>query len=159
MAPEAYRAPLRSRRDDIDAAQTFRRALSLGLCGFGGVLRPAPADLAAALRLAAEQYDERTSARIARFAAVADGALVWTRAADGMFWLGRIEGPWRYDKTAAAAAVDLVHVRRCGWAPRPFLERHTPAAVVATFRRGGKNFQRIRAESAGPESERCWQRH
>ncbi|MFA5709527.1 GAF domain-containing protein [Mycolicibacterium sp.] len=156
MSAGVYRAPLRSRRDDVDPALAFDRAMAVGLCGFGGVLRPAPRDLATALRLAAEQYDPRTGARIERFAAVAVGALVWTRDPDGLFWLGQLTGPWTYDADPAAATADLVHVRNCDWTDRPLVEHEVPAAVLATFRRGGRNFQRIRAESAGPASDRLW---
>ncbi|BBZ00824.1 hypothetical protein MCHIJ_02610 [Mycolicibacterium chitae] len=156
MSVGVYRAPLRSRRADIDPALAFDRAMTLGLCGFGGVLRPAPRDLASALRLAGEQYDPRTSALIERFAAVAAGALVWARDPDGLFRLGQLTGPWSYDADPAAVAADLVHVRSCDWSDRPWVEHEVPAAVLATFRRGGRNFQRIRAESAGPASERLW---
>lgn len=153
---EVYRAPLRSRRDDIDPGLTQARALAEGVCGFGGALDPAPADLDTALRLAAEQYDPRVSARIERFAGIAPGALVWTRDADGLFWLGRLDGPWRYDSSAEAQSVDLVHVRDCTWRATPFTERDVPAAVVATFARGGRNVQRIHDDAVGRESQRLW---
>lgn len=102
-----------------------------------------------------EQYDPRTSALIERFAAVAAGALVWARDPDGLFRLGQLTGPWSYDADPAAVAADLVHVRSCDWSDRPWVEHEVPAAVLATFRRGGRNFQRIRAESAGRPPSGC----
>jgi hypothetical protein len=138
-----YRAPMRSRSDAVAPQATIDRARRLGLCGFGqSVSGPA------------EQ--ERLVRRIARFAEVDDGSFVWIRDSDGLFWLGRISGPYFHDADKAAAAVDLVHVRPCEWLRLPTLERDAPAAVSATFRRGGRNFQKIHDPSIGQETQRIW---
>jgi hypothetical protein len=142
VKPAVYRAPMRSRRDDVDFGATIDRALSSGLCGFGGPKTPS---------------DERMARRIERFRDVADGSFVWTRDPDGLYWLGRINGPYFYDTEDAAAAVDLVHVRECDWSTTPMLEPAVPAAVVATFRRGGRNFQQTHDPTVGAESERLWE--
>jgi hypothetical protein len=134
-----YRAPMRSRRDDVDVAATIERALARGLCGFGE-----PAD------------DSRSARRIERFRDVDDGSFVWTRDQEGLYWLGRIEGPYFYDTDMAAAAADLVHVRPTCWLAQPLLEPAVPAAVVATFRRGGRNFQQTHGVMVGDESQRLW---
>jgi hypothetical protein len=139
--PDVYRAPMRSRRDDVDFGATIERARSLGLCGFGG----------------AEVTDDRLARRIERFRDVDDGSFVWTRDPDGLYWLGRITGPYFFDNDDAAAAVDLVHVRQCRWLSTPLLEPKVPAAVVATFRRGGRNFQQTHDPTVGAESERIWE--
>jgi hypothetical protein len=55
-----------------------------------------------------------------------------------------VTGPWRYDATSAAYDADLVHVRPCTWDTHALAEHQVPGAVAATFRRGGRNFQRIR---------------
>jgi hypothetical protein len=134
-----YRAPMRSRRDDVDIAETHDRAFALGLCGLG--------DAAG---------DPRFDRRVDRFVHVEYGSHVWTREVDGRYRLGRIDGPYRYDSSAAAAAVDLVHVRPCTWLPEPLIESKVPAAVIATFARGGRNFQRTHDEPAELQSERIW---
>jgi hypothetical protein len=135
-----YRAPMRSRDDRIDAGQTIERARRLGVCGFGEL-----------------GVDEgRLARRIDRFAEAPDGALVWTRDPDGLYWLGRIEGPYRRDTTSAARAVDLIHVRPCRWSADPFLEPEVPSAVLATYRRGGRNFQQTHDPAVGSESSRLW---
>jgi hypothetical protein len=139
--PDVYRAPMRSRRDDVDFGATIARARSLGLCGFGGV----------------EVTDDRLVRRIERFRDVDDGSFVWTRDPDGLYWLGRITGPYFFDNDDAAAAVDLVHVRGCRWLPTPLLEPKVPTAVVATFRRGGRNFQQTHDPTVGAESARIWE--
>jgi hypothetical protein len=139
MTFAVYRAPMRSRHDDVDVAATIERALRLGLCGFGE-----PAN------------DARRGRRVERFAEVDDGSFVWTRDTDGLYWLGRIIGPYFYDGSDDAAGVDLVHVRECRWLPTPLLEPAVPAAVIATFRRGGRNFQRTHDATVGAESLRIW---
>ena len=136
-----YRAPMRSRRDDIDPQDAIDRALSLGLCGFGDD----PSQAAS----------ERLARRIDRFAAAPDGSLVWTRDGDGLYWLGRLVGPYFYDATGES--VDLVHVRRCAWRGQPVLDAEAPPAVIATFGRGGRNFQQIHDDDVGAASERLWQ--
>ena len=135
-----YRAPMRSPRDDVDLESTIDRAKALGLCGFGG----------------ATSADDRLARRIARFAEVDDGSFVWTRDTDGLYWLGRIDGQYFYDADDAAVAVDLVHVRPTRWLPEPLTEPEVPAAVVATFGRGGRNFQRTHDPHVGPQTRQLW---
>lgn len=131
-----YRAPMRSRSDDVDRWAGVKRALRLGLCGFGD----------------ARQADTRTARRIDRFADVADGSYVWTRDSDGFYWLGRIDGPYFYDD--GGADVDLVHVRHCTWSDTPLAEHTVPPAVAATFARGGRNFQQIHDADVGRQTAR-----
>jgi hypothetical protein len=144
MDVAVYRAPMRSRREHVDFGATIERARTLGLCGFGGP-RDSPSD-------------NRLARRIARFREVEPGSFVWTRDPDGLYWLGRIEGPYFHDDDDAAAAVDLVHVRPTRWLGEPVLEPDVPGAVVATFQRGGRNFQRTHDPNVGTDSERIWLR-
>ncbi|WP_134739313.1 GAF domain-containing protein [Nocardioides sp. 503] len=148
--PGVYRAPLRSRRDDVDHEAAVERALSRGLCGVGGVLPRPPQALAEALAETEELHGDRVARRLERFAAVPDGAQVWTRTPGGPFHRGWLTGPWSYDGSSAAATLDLAHVRPCDWDPEPWDEHRLPAAVAHTFRRGGRNFQRIRAAAYQP---------
>lgn len=128
---------MRSRRDDVDQQLAIDRAHTLGLCGFGG-----------------DSDAVRLSRRIERFAEVADGSFVWTRDADGLYWLGRLSGPYFYD--ADGESVDLIHVRPCRWLTTPVVEAQAPPAVVATFGRGGRNFQRTHHPDVGEQSLRLW---
>lgn len=135
---------MRSRDDRVPPGGAVERALALGLCGIGGRLDAPPPALSEALAAVDARFDERTARRLERFAAAPDGVFVWTRDVDGLAWLGRLTGPWHYDAAAEASAVDLVHVRPCAWLPAPVPESRVPAAVRATFARGGRNWQRIR---------------
>ncbi|MBB5787773.1 GAF domain-containing protein [Jiangella mangrovi] len=158
MEPLVYRAPLRSRRPDVPDGAGVERALAAGVCGLGGELPPSSAPgsvLAAAAAL--ERVDgERAARRLLRFAAVPDGAFAWTRDVDGAYLLGRLDGPYRYDASAPARAADLVHVRPCRWLPAPVDAARVPAAVVATFGRGGRNLQRIRDAAVGAQTAELW---
>jgi hypothetical protein len=156
MGIPTYRAPLRSRRGDLPDDAAVDRALSHGLCGFGGRLDPPPCDLAEALDATASRYDERTARRLRRFAEVPDGAFVWTREPDGLFHLGRLTGSWRYDSEPAAVAVDLVHVRDCQWRPEPFPVTAVPGGTAYTFSRGGRNFQRINDAATETQTAELW---
>lgn len=138
-----YRAPMRSRSDEVDFQATLGRALRLGLCGFGQHVRD-------------DSEKARLTRRVARFADVDDGSFVWTRDVDGLYWLGRIDGPYFYDNDVQARAVDLVHVRPCRWLAKPLLESDAPAAVVATFGRGGRNFQQTHGPMVDEHTMRIW---
>jgi hypothetical protein len=146
---------MRSPRSDVDVRATIDRPKTLGLCGFGGTLRPAPPNLESAIDSAAEQYDVGLADRVGRFAAVEVGSFVWTRDPDMLSWLGRIEGPWLYD-AREQAATDLVHVRACRWLSSPLVQSEVPAPVVATSGHGGLNFQPTHSRAVGPDTQRIW---
>lgn len=156
--PIAYRAPMRSRDDAVAAGIAVERALAVGVCGMGGRLDRTPSSLAAALAAVDARHGERAARRLERFAALPAGTLVWTRDVDGLFWLGTLIGPWRYDDDPAAVAADLVHVRDCTWSSRPVAPSDVPPGVTATFARGGRNGQRIRTAGAGEQSAALWER-
>ena len=136
--PGVYRAPMRSRREDVDPYRAVERALEVGLCGMG------------------EVTDERSERRLERFAAVEDGAFVWTRDGDGLTYLGRLTGPLRRDDDPAASDVDLVHVRACTWLPDPVPDAQVPPAVASTFARGGRNFQQVHDAAVQQQSAELW---
>ncbi len=141
MTATVYRAPMWSRLDEVDRAAAVRHALERRIVAVGGRLSSVPLDLEEAVEQVACEWDARLSARLRRFADVEDGSCVWTQDDEGLFHRGVIRGPWRYDDSAAARDHDLTHVRACLWSDGPL---DPPAAVVATFARGGRNFQRIR---------------
>jgi hypothetical protein len=135
-----FRAPMRSRIEEVDPAAAVARGLELGLCGTGGRLDRDPGDLEEAVALTEAAYGAPAARRLRRFAAVPRDAEVWTRAPDGSYHRGRLLGGWSYDGSAAARTVDLVHVRGCRWTAAG----EVPDAVLDSFSRGGLNFQRIR---------------
>lgn len=135
--PVVLRAPLRSRRDDVDVAATIARALALGVVGMGAAT------------------DERAALRLDRFALVPDGSFAWTQDAAG-FHLGRIDGLLVEDDSPAAVELDLVHVRPCRWLPEAVDPALVPEQVTYAFGRGGRNLQRIGTPGAGRATAEAW---
>jgi hypothetical protein len=87
--------------------------------------------------------------RVARLAGLPVGDVLWTRDADGWFFRGRVaEGACRRASAAVTRATGLTHVRPAAWEDAPRGDDDVPAAVAASFARGGRNLQRIRALSA-----------
>jgi hypothetical protein len=133
-----YRAPMRSRRDDVDHAAAVSRALRLGIVGMGVAT------------------DNRAEARLGRLAAAPEGAFVWTRHPDGAAYVGRVTGPLRRDEDGAP--VDLVNVRDCEWITEPVDPSMIPAAVAQTFARGGRNFQQTHPGDVEAQTAALWAR-
>ena len=156
--PPVYRAPMRSRDDRIPDGPAVERALALGVCGVGGRLDAAPASLTEALALVDAAHGERVARRLERFATAPDGAHVWTRDEDGLLWLGRLDGAWRYDTRAAAHEVGHVPGRPGRWLADPVPPRDVPGAVRAAFARGGRNWQQIRDAEVSSASVALWER-
>ena len=125
---EVFRAPMRARDRDVPGAPF---GLTHDLVGIGDGPR------------------EKDARMVARLGALPVGTFVWTRDPDGWYHLGRIAGPLRRDDSPPARETGIVHVRPAAWLGRPLGEDEVPAAVAATFARGGRNLQRIRdAEAA-----------
>lgn len=154
--PAVYRAPMRSRDDDVSDGSAVERALALGVCGVGGRIDDVPDSIADARAAVDAVHGERMARRLERFASVAEGVFVWTRDADGFLWLGRITGPWHYDASAEARDVDLVHVRACDWLDHPVDSTAVPPGVHETFARGGRNWQSITRADAARLSAAVW---
>jgi hypothetical protein len=153
--PEVYRAPLWSRRDDVDRDAAVAHALARGICGVGGAVTGQVADPDEAVARVATEHGERVAERLTRFIAAADGSYVWTRDGDGALHLGRLTGPWRHDTSAEAAAHDRAPVRPCEWLG-PVDPALVPASVTATFARGGRNFQQIHPGDVERLTDECW---
>lgn len=153
-----FRAPMRSRQLDLPPGVGAAFGLRHAVCGIGGVLVPPPETLAEAIVATADRDGERAARRLQRFAAVADGAYVWTRDDHERYRLGRLAGPWRYDAGPAATAVGIHHLRPAVWSPASWGEDEVPLAVAVTFGRGGRNFQRTHDADAERETAALWER-
>jgi hypothetical protein len=156
--PPIYRAPMRARDRDAPPGAGAQHGIEQRLVGIGDVLGAPPATFDDAVAAAASAHGDKAGRMLRGFAELPDGTFVWTRAADGLYRLGRIAGPWRYDDSAAAREVGIHHVRPATWLERPYGDDEVPAAVAATFARGGRNLQRIRDEHAERLTEEAWER-
>jgi hypothetical protein len=129
-----FRAPMRARAHDAPPGAGAEHGVAHGIVGIG----------------------DTDEARISRFGAVPDGAFVWTRDTEGMYWAGRLAGPMRPADSAAFEAAGLTHVRDAEWLDRPFGEDDVPVAVAATFARGGRNFQRTHGDAVERRTAELW---
>jgi hypothetical protein len=130
-----YRAPMRARDPDLPQGPGADFGVAHGVVGIGAV----------AQRM------------VERFAGLPDAAFVWTRTSDGLYRLGRIDGPMR--RLRSGAAVGIEHVRPARWLARPFREDEVPVAVAATFARGGRNLQRTHDAAAERRTAELWAQH
>lgn len=155
-----YRAPMRARnRDDVPPGAGAEHGLRVGLVGIGERLTAVPESADEAAAAAADQDGEKAGRMVEKLAALPAGTLVWTRDREDRFHLGRIVGPWRYDASDDADAAGIHHVRDTRWLPKAFSESEVPAAVAETFRRGGRNLQRIHHEDAEQRTAESWAAH
>jgi hypothetical protein len=100
--------------------------------------------------------DEKSERMRRRLAELPEGTFVWTRDPAGWFHLGRVAGPYRRERSAAARAAGIVHVRPTRWLDRPFGDDEVPARVAYAFARGGRNLQRIRDDEAERRTAALW---
>lgn len=153
------RAPMRARDRDVPPGAGADHGVAHGLVGTGDALDVVPATVDEAVAAATDRHGEKAGRMLRGFAAIPNGAYVWTRHADGRFRLGRVAGPWRYDDSPAAHAVGIHHVRPARWLPRSFEPERVPAGVRATFDRGGRNLQRAHDEDAERATVALWDVH
>jgi len=135
-----YRAPMRARNLDVPPGAGAEYGLTLGVVGID------------------PGRGEKAARMLHRFATVPSGVLVWTRDRAGDYHLGRIAGAAREDRSPAALAVGILHVRDTTWLPRAFQETEVPSAVAQTFARGGRNFQRTHDSKAERITAEIWLR-
>jgi hypothetical protein len=150
---------MRARTLDAPPGAGADHAIARGLVGTGDPLNPPPETLDEAVAAATDRHGEKAGRMLRRFAALPDGAFLWTRTSDEALRLGRIAGPWRYDDADDARAVGIVHVRDAVWLPRPFCDDEVPPAVAATFGRGGRNLQRTHDADAERRTAALWAEH
>lgn len=107
-APPLYR--LHVKTSSYDREGSLRFCLDGGFLGVGWGMGPGPMDWAA--------YGEAASRRsggvdqsVRALHDLSDGALIWTRDTTGVYYLGRVEGPWRYLSDERADRFDIHNVR------------------------------------------------
>ncbi|MGQ0504454.1 MAG: hypothetical protein ACT4TC_03975 [Myxococcaceae bacterium] len=85
------------------------------------------------------------------------GDFVWTRDTSGRYLLGQITGPYRYDLSAAATAVDVHQVRTVDWAPHPINDLDVPGGVIRCFVGRAECFCRVRDDGARKYTFCLWE--
>jgi len=131
---------MRARDLDVPAGAGAEYGLSSGVVGIG------------------PGRGEKAAQALHRFATIPPGVFVWTRDRAANYRLGRIAGAVREDRSPAARAVGIVHVRETTWLPRVLHEPEVPPTVARTFARGGRNFQRTHDGEAERMTAEIWGR-
>jgi hypothetical protein len=150
---------MRSRVAAVAPGEGADLAVVRGVVGIGERVQPSPATVAAAVLALTMEHGEKAGRMLHHFAVLADGVFAWTRQSDGLYRLGRVVGPWRYDDSPEMRAVGIHHVRPAVWSAHAFSDASVPGAVFQTFARGGRNFQRTHDRQAELQTLRYWARY
>lgn len=165
---DLWQTKLRSRKPEVENDPTGHSrqvayCLERGVVGVGWeVDLPPGSELDDVLRAIRDTYgDPAAVGTVRRFAAEAhEGEFVWSRDTNQHFILCRIAGPWHYEATPEAQAVDLHQVRDVEWFPRPLHPGEVPGKVVKSFLGQAQSFRRIdpqRTTGAHAATRELWE--
>lgn len=138
---------MRARSLDIDQFAGARHGVSNGVVGIGEPVSRKPESLSEAILLSSDEHGEKAGRMLVRFAELPPDTMVWTQTGPEEFRLGRIRGDWFHDDSLSARATGIANARPAEWLDRIFGPGDTPLAVIDSFGRGGRNFQRIRNQA------------
>lgn len=164
-----WRVKINSQRPDLkgdsanwDAAKTYCRQARVVGVGWG---RPdvlcdgAPLEEVLAAVAEIPRWNPTGPRAIGRLAnEVQDGDLVWTRDRSGGYFLGLVDGGWRYDGSDEAELWDLNNVRPCTWLDKPLRDYEVPGAVVRNFTGPGETLRRVPSEAAAKVTKMIYER-
>lgn len=147
---------MRARSLEYGRFEGARQGVERGVVGIGEPLGTNPEDLSEAILATIDEHGEKAGLMLERFADLPEGVFVWTMTGEESFRLGKISGPWIYDKSPAARATGIRQVRPASWLPEDLDLLLVPRAVATTFARGGRNFQRIHDEECERLTYETW---
>lgn len=163
--PVIWRTKLRSLKDDVDHVAQVDYCLRGGRVGIGWGLDSLPsgaplADVLAAIRAKDERGWGRQAASTVRLFGeeAKKGDFVWTRDLSGRFWVAQITGPYRYENSAKARALDTHQVRKVEWSPKPLGDLEVPGAIVRAFSGTSTSFSRIHDHGARLYTAWIWEK-
>lgn len=163
--PVLWRTKLRSSLAHVDHAKQVEHCVKHKLIGIGWGIHELPdgTPLDMVLQTIESGSTEgwgRGAARIVRrFGEDAHiGDFVWTRDTSGRYLLCRITGPYRYDISDGAKAVDVHQVRSVEWAPRPLNDLEVPGGVIRCFIGTGESWSRIHNVGARLLTPYLWEK-
>lgn len=164
-----WRVKINSQRPDLkgdpanwDAARAYCRQAKVVGVGWGrpDVLRDgAPLEEVLAAVAEIPRWNPTAPRAIGRLAnEVQDGDLVWTRDRSGGYFLGLVDGGWRYDGSDEAERWDLNNVRPCAWLDKSLRDYEVPGAVVRNFTGPGETLRRVPGEAAAKVTKMIYDR-
>ncbi|MBS1887515.1 MAG: hypothetical protein JSU06_10040 [Actinobacteria bacterium] len=154
---DVQRIHIRSTVDGVDHDAATRWCLGEGLVGIGWGIWDGNGERT--WERYVEGYENRhgaVDANVRRFHDLDVGTLIWTRERSGNYWLGRIEGRWRYRDDEVAQRLDLFNLRPTAW-KEVGTEDRVPGRVVNAFR-SRMTLQRIKDRGAVSYSNRLYRR-
>jgi hypothetical protein len=161
--PIIWRTKLRSLKPGVDHVKQVDYCLRGGRVGIGWGIDSLPsgaplADVLTAIRAKDEPgWGPQAASTVRLFGEEAKkGDFVWTRDLSGRFWLAQIAGPYRYENSAKARAVDTHQVRKVEWAVRPLGDLEVPGAVIRAFSGISTSFSRINNHGARVYTAWIW---
>jgi hypothetical protein len=144
-----------------DRAAVERTCLEKGILGLGWGYRwrtkPPPEVITweKYIRWAENQWPKRDTGNLWRFHE-AEG-MIWTRTADGIYYLAKFIGAWKYRRGTPYDELDLNNTRSAR-IEQIGSETEVPGAVVRRFARQGQAFCQVWDESAARYSALIWAR-
>lgn len=154
---QTWRIHIRPKAGKADAPYSFGLCLDRGVLGCGWAV-----DVAEDARLSPEEYlklnevehGQGQSRTVRLLMGIEEGDLIWTRSTTGIYYLGKVVGPWEYRAGREYVDADVVNVR-----PVRFIEVGTedqvPGSIVSCFR-PSRTLQRIMDETANLYSRTFW---
>lgn len=73
-----------------------------------------------------------------------EGDLCWTRDYNGTYYLGKVEGPWRYEDSPPHKRADIVNVRDCRWVKVGASDK-VPGRIVDSY--PGMTLQKVNGDT------------
>lgn len=163
--PVVWRTKLRSSIDGVDWTKQVQHCTDNDLVGVGWDRGDLPLETTledVCTLIENEQapgWGKRAAQCVRRLGADAvNGDFIWTRDTSGRYLLGRFSGPYRYDGSDAARAVDVHQVRDVEWLPEPMNDLTVPGAVVRAFTGRGSSFSRVHNMGARRLTDHLWAR-
>lgn len=157
--PSLYRMWLKTTGD---RAEVLQACLEGGFLGVGWGYRwdkrvrpPRRITWQRYMDFALSQWDNAALSSVRLLHDADDDGLVWTRTADGIFYLAQFTGPWEYRRGKVHDELDLNNVR-----PAEIIqigtENEVPGAVVRRFSAPGRTFSRVHSVPAARYSALLW---
>jgi len=139
-----------------DPARSYAYCLRKEVIGVGWAIdNDEPLPLERYLELCGDRYPDGTGNKTVRLlAGMATGDLAWMRNTQGVYHLCKVRGPWRYEASPEARAVDIVNTRHVEIA-EVGVEIHVPGKVIASFI-PARTVQRINGDIALAASILIW---
>jgi hypothetical protein len=116
-------------------------SMSRNIAAIGWPISQIPKDAEDYVKIASKEYKSSISS-IPFVTKTEISDLIWARDLYGVYYLGKIEGKWRYSDNPEDIALDMQNQIQCSWI-KVGNEENVPGKIIACFR-PARTFQAIR---------------